>query len=274
MVVLCLQWNLDGYFKRLHELQNLIAELHPLIICLQETHLHPIHKVSLKNYTFFRHDYINAKKACGGIAILVHESITSQIIATKSSLQAISVSVKLPALSKKPFSITSIYLPPHINVPTHSLQTLITQLPPPLLVCGDFNAHSPTWGFKRLNNRGDAVENLLLDNPNLTLINTHRSPTHFCVANGSFSTIDLTLCSTSLSPSLSWKTHTDLCDSNHYPIIICHDKIQQLNRQCTPKWILNKADWPLFTNLTANTDTLPTPSTIDQDITHFTELIT
>jgi len=66
-----------------------------------------------------------------------------------------------------------------------------------------------------------------------------------------------------------------------YEIILLHCTIGfepvrliKPDRQCTPKWILNKADWPLHTNLTANTDTLHSSDSIDEDITHFTDFIT
>ena len=273
MAVFCLQWNLDGYFKHLHELQILINRYHPLVICLQETHFRPNHKVSLKNYSIYRQDYIDAKQACGGTAIFVHDSILSQPITTKSSLQTVSVSIKIPTISPSPFTLTSIYLPPHINVSYRDLQSLLDSLPSPTIICGDFNAHSHTWGGKQLNNRGTAVENLLLNNPNLLLLNTYKTPTHFCAANGSFSTIDLTLSATSLTPSLSWKTHPDLCDSDHFPIIISQNTLQPKVHQSTPKWILSKADWPLFTNLTSNTDLIPPSDSIEQDITQLTDFI-
>jgi len=82
------------------------------------------------------------------------------------------------------------------------------------------------------------------NNPNLFLLNAHKTPTHFSVATGGFSTIDLTLTSTSLASSLSWKTHPDLSDSNHFPIIISHNSSQPKNVLSSPKWILNEVDWP------------------------------
>jgi len=141
-------------------------------------------------------------------------------------------------------------------------------------MCGYFNAHNQTWGGSQSNNRGTAVENLLLNNPNLFLLNAHKTTTHFSVATGAFSTIDLTLTSTSLASSLSWKIHPDLPDSNHFPIIISRNSSQPKNVLSSPKWIL-KADWPLFTTLTAETNTriIPPTDSIDHDITHFTDFI-
>lgn len=43
-----------------------------------------------------------------------------------------------------------------------------------------------------------------------------------------------------------WKTHSDLCDSNHYPIIFTLDFFNQHQNQSTPKWLINKANWSQF----------------------------
>ena len=272
--VFCPQWNLDGYYKRLHELQILISQYHPSIICLQETHFRPDHKILLKNYTCFRKDYIDAKQACGGTAIFVHNSIPAQTITVRSPLQAISVSVKIPSLSSSPIAISSIYLPSSINVSSQDIQSFLDSLPSPGIMCGDFNAHSPKWGGTRLNNKGTIVENLLLHNTNLFLLNSYKTPTHFCSATGSYSTIDLTLVSTSLTASLSWSTHPDLCDSDHFPIIITQNTVNPQISQSTRKWILSKADWPMFTSLTADIHLIPPTDSIDHDITQFTQFIT
>ena len=85
--------------------------------------------------------------------------------------------------------------------------------------------HTAKRGVLSLNNRGIAVEHLLLNNLNLTLRNTHKTRTHFYMIINNFSTTNLTLC---------------------YPS----------NSQSIPKWLLNEANWPLLTALTANIDHL------------------
>ena len=187
MVVLCLQWNSYGYFKRLPELQQLISKYQPLVICLQETHLRPQNKINLPNYTSFRHDHIQTNHASDGVAILVHNSISAQQLFTNTPLQTVSISAKILSISKNPITITSIYIPPKLNIATQDLLSLTSQLPSPLIICGDFNAHSPTWGGIRNNNRGNAVDALLLSDPDLILLNSHGTPTHFSLANKSFS---------------------------------------------------------------------------------------
>ena len=56
------------------------------------------------------------------------------------------------------------------------------------------------------------------------------------------------------------------CDSDYFPIIVLDPSIQLLINETTSKWILNKANWPLWTYLTSDTrNILPTHS-LDHDI--------
>jgi len=98
------------------------------------------------------------------------------------------------------------------------------------------------------------------------------SPTHFCSATNTSSTIDLTLRSTTLAPSLSWKTHLHLCDSDHYLSSLMTPRPSSPN-PTTPKWIHSKADWPYFTLFRSDTASIPCTNSIDHDITQFTQFI-
>ena len=67
----------------------------------------------------------------------------------------------------------------------------------PYIICGDFNAHSPTWGVLsntsfRINARGNIIDRFLTNDSNLHLLNT---PGTLNSTSGSLSAIDLTVCS-------------------------------------------------------------------------------
>ena len=158
---------------------------------------------SLFLYFFSRHlhifnNYIITKLNYTLIVILEtsqKKSYIRQIIST-SSLRPCRNSIHLSSLI-----ITSIYRY------TTSRTPIFEQLPPPpLIICGDFNAHR--------NNRGNAVENLLRNDPNILKMNTRKTPAYFSLTSGSFSMLRFP------RHFLSWKTHSDLCDSNHLPIYL------------------------------------------------------
>ena len=59
------------------------------------------------------------------------------------------------------------------------VNNLMSQLLPPILLLGDFNAHSSLWGCSKTNVRGKLVEDLLLKH-NLSLLNDG-SYTYLCL---------------------------------------------------------------------------------------------
>ena len=90
------------------------------------------------------------------------------------------------------------YLPPlnHFNFNPKDLQDLFNQLPSPFILMGDFNGHHTLWGCEDINNRGQQLEELILKN-DLILFKDKRH-TYFHSASGTFTSIDLTLCSPSV----------------------------------------------------------------------------
>lgn len=122
------------------------------------------------------------------------------------------------------------------------------QLPQPFIILGDVNAHSKTWGSYKINDRGKIFDKLLQDNPSLFLLNTGQ-PTRFDAFNGTFSAIDLSISSTTISHALTWQTHLDICQNDHYPILIYAPTTKQYQKLKPQKWILGKADWMEFNKL-------------------------
>jgi hypothetical protein len=88
---------------------------------------------------------------------------------------------------------------------------------------GDFNAHSPLWGYQTLDAKGKIVEDFISNN-NLCYLNDKHMFTYIHPATGSKTSIDLTICDPSLVVDLSWRVHDDLCGSDHYPIIVSNSK--------------------------------------------------
>ena len=83
----------------------------------------------------------------------------------------------------------------------------------------------------------------LLESSDICLLND-KSPTYFHPASGSFTSIDLSLCSASVFLDFTWQVHSDQCGSDHFPILI--DIVKSMPKDNVPRWNLKKADWPKF----------------------------
>jgi len=104
----------------------------------------------------------------------------------------------------------------HISFSLYSiteLETLIGQLPPAVLLLGDFNAHSQQWGSNKRSSRGKMVEDFLLKS-NLSLLNSG-SPTYLHPATVSSSAIDLSTTHPALYLDFCWQTDPDLHGSDY-----------------------------------------------------------
>jgi len=104
------------------------------------------------------------------VAILIKNSTPHQQLHINTGLQAIA----LRATCHKTITVCSIYLSPCKACNITELEDLIRQLPPPVLLLGDFNAHSQQWGSNKRSTRGKMVEDLLLkSNISFSLIVAH-----------------------------------------------------------------------------------------------------
>jgi len=85
--------------------------------------------------------------------MLVKSSVPHAQLNLHTSLQAIAIRVTC----RKTITICSIYLPPSMGFNTNDFCDLLHQLPPPILITGDFNSHSTLWGCTKLDRRGKMV---------------------------------------------------------------------------------------------------------------------
>lgn len=254
-----IQWNINGYFPQSGEMRNLIKLFNPTVIALQETNLKPAHTPVIQKFTLFRKDYVEGHVACGGVALFVKNSHSPRPIPLQTTLQAVAAQLTVNNIH---LTVCSLYLPPGENIPENQLKNIQLQLPPPFILCGDFNAHNPLWGGSKINSTGKKVENFLI-NEKLMLLNGHEH-THFSQSYQTFSSIDLTICSPSIMKRVKWFVHGDLCSSDHFPIITTIGNDTNCNTVTDPnlqpkqfKWRIDKADWSKFKDFCQITDPVP-----------------
>ena len=87
---------------------------------------------------------LKVKDNLGGSSIFVKSCLPQRELKIKTQLQAVAVSVTLD----KETTICSVYIPPAFSLTTEYLQSLLSQLPAPCILVGDFNGHNTFWDVK------------------------------------------------------------------------------------------------------------------------------
>ncbi|GFW95644.1 probable RNA-directed DNA polymerase from transposon X-element [Trichonephila clavipes] len=155
-------------------------------------------------------------------------------------------------------------------VPHVDLNQLVSQLPAPFILLGDFNGHSPLWGHDDTNSRGRQIE-LLISDHCLCLLNNDEK-TYFHAPTRTFHSLDLAICSPTLLPMLNFEVANDLHNSDHFPLLVSHVNGTGV-RNCTPTYRFHLADWDTFTRLAVITGIMVQDGTINDAVLNVTEAI-
>jgi len=149
------------------------------------------------------------------------------------------------------FNIFSIYIPSNkmtLQIPHSALQQLYDSISGPSIFLGDWNAHLSEVGNNHTCKFGKTVREWL-DTNHLVLLNDE-SITHVPSNGNSPSSIDLAICTNSLSCKMYWETFQSLLTSDHYPCIvtIIDSKLDAFNSEKyrIRKWKIKQGNWNLF----------------------------
>ena len=233
-----LQWNCRSIKANFEELTLLINKQKPVAVCLQETFLKDSDKFQLKYHSCYFKNFTDNDKASGGVAVIVNNSIPHHFVRLETTLQAIAVNISL----NKTITLCSVYLPPSSPIDMTKLDHLINQLPKPFILMGDFNSHHTLWGCTDINDKGRTIEGFISER-DLVLLNDKTS-TYLHPATGSYSSLDLTICSPGIYSDFNWKVFDDLHGSDHFPIQV--SEIGPSVQQRPQRWKLHKANWEQF----------------------------
>ena len=240
-----MHWNACGVKLKKEELQEYLR-LHKIDVCaIQETHLQPADRFWIRGYECFRQDRVSRKK--GGILTLVKTCIPA--VETWRSrpddqsedldMETISVEVRLEAGN---IQVINIYSPPDKKF---QLETELQDNN--LVIVGDFNSHSPSWGYSSMDSKGEDVEEWAVMNQ-LVLVNKPDDPPTFTSRSWRTThTPDLAFATDDIHKICKRTVGSQLGGSDHRPVIIDLDrKPVEENGYREPSWNLKKANWPLF----------------------------
>ena len=239
------QWNCGGLRANYNDLLLLLSSVEPIACCLQEIMID-------QNYTLNNRQYNliaslppqSNSRPIGGAGILVRKAVPHSQVKLSTPLQAVACRIS----ARRPITICSVYLPPHSSWSQADLLALVAQLPSPILLLGDFNAHHALWGCPKTDAKGQVIADFLLSS-NLCLLND-KSHTYFHLATGSKSSINLAICDPAVFLDYIFSVYADSCGSDYFPVIL---KAAQPNPVFEiQRWKLRRADWSAFSTLCSN----------------------
>ena len=243
----------------------MLSRFTPACVCLQETMLGASTPPSPPGYRVHYSSPVNGQGHHGGTAILIRSDVPSVPLQLQSPLQVVAAKVFLGRF----YTVCSIYLPPGAPVERADLDALVRDLPSPFLLLGDFNGRHPLWDDGDTTPRGILLASFIED-ADLEVLNSG-DVTHFHIQTGTFTAIDLSLCTSDSLLDFSWWVLPDLYGSDHFPILL--ESTTSAPQSRSPRWRLDKADWRLFTDLTSSVRPLDDFGTCDEAATYFTDAL-
>ena len=141
------------------EIQRLLREYEPLCICLQ--HIGSNIK-SIGNY--HQASIREPNNGTLGTAIYVHNKITYDNININNDILQLSA-IKLHLPNNKKITLCNLYNQPNQNYDLKLLPRILSNIPQPILLVGDFNAHHPLWEENVLeaDSNGNKIEHIILN---------------------------------------------------------------------------------------------------------------
>ena len=131
-----IQWNINGLFKHLTDIQRAKHNIQPIVFCFQKTNLKSDQKFFIREYERYFKNRLNTTRASDGVAAHITNLYKSKEIQIQSHLEVIAILDQL----KNPLCVFNIYIPYSTNL--HFTTLTIQQLPKPIILLGDFNSHN------------------------------------------------------------------------------------------------------------------------------------
>ena len=206
-------WNTEGVWQKRLELQQFLKEQKFCVCCIQETHLNNPHRFSSGGYEIHRVDWADRPK--GGVLTLVKTRIPPTEVqrSEKADMEYITVKLILP---DRNLTICNLYSPPNSAINLHILQANSEDW----MIVGDFNSHSPSWGYPSLYAKGEEVEHWI-DSNCLVLINTPTNPpTFYSRVWKTTSTPDIAIATDNIQKITKREVSEQLGGSDHKPVIL------------------------------------------------------
>ena len=188
------------------------------------------------------------------------------------------LSIRVRLTKSKWITISNFYIPPPDSKgQIIEFDTSLIPFSAASLICGDFNAHHPSWGgIQPEDARSVATLEWACAN-DLSILNDPDSPTRHNRATGNGSSPDLTVVGGNWSEKSVWTVdEEEIGGSDHLPIIITvHASINhQPVTSAKQRWRTNGINWVNFRNQVEDSvKKMPTPASLIQRAKALTDTI-
>ena len=233
-----LQANVDSLKEKKTELAHLLSERNIHVALIQESRHYEEPQISNYTHTTCGH----AKDSCRGILTYIRNDITGVVENLDTDNPTDQQKITIWFLGSK-YTIFNVYNPPWNEVSFNSITETNLQK---TIVAGDFNGHSPEWGYEDLDDSGKVIEELC-ESSNLTVLQDEKSPpTLLFKVNKKGYRPDLTMISSDLLNRYKIEVLGMLGNSDHRPILtsILHKKKKKYKQKT--KWNFKKANWDQY----------------------------
>lgn len=215
-------WNARSLLNKKSQLETLIYKFQPQVLCITETWLKPEHSFSVFNYNIFRGDRLHGRG--GGVAVLVHRDVLTLSldlhIPDPDDLFGVDfLGIRVRTVTGF-VEIVAVYSSPDFEPESQSWQAILQVASPRnvRVVCGDFNAHSPSWGAMKSNCRGNRLVTAM-EECGMIPINDSL-PTYIPAPESRGSNLDLVFVALKDFPICSFQIAQDSFSSDHLPILL------------------------------------------------------
>lgn len=241
-----IQFNCCGLRGQFHQLSQLIQEVKPKFVLLQELMIKKASDVKFKGY-------ILIIKLCGSwknpsVGILIAEGIRYDIIDTPDDIAVLGINT----FCNGPISLFSLYDSIRTNKLTESNLRLISNSGKHKpIIMGDLNAKSAMWDNNRKNMDPNIESNTransiisFLNNSNCILLNDGSTTRISPIFDQRNSALDLTIIDESFFNKFVWKVADCSYGSDHLPTMISSNIV--FESTINESWDMNKTDWKVF----------------------------
>ena len=248
------QANVAGIKNKTTELKKLFHDNNIHVALLQETQ-HQSCNFNISGYV----PHTCRCTACRGIITYIRKDLQADV-AIHSDDSPNDILKATVWFGDKKFQIFNVYSAPK-NVFTFTCQEVIFKS---TIVAGDFNGHSPLWGYADRNPSGINIEDLCQSTNLIRLQDEFSKPTLLHKAHGTLHRPDLTL----VSPDIHSTCCTEVLKgigSDHLPILISIDMGKQPSQRKRSRWNFKKANWQKFRRELDTDLDIPTITRLDEN---------
>ena len=234
-----LQFNASGIRTKKTELAYNLDKHKIHIAMIQESEIGKNTEIHISNYTTTRCSCLK----CQGTITFIRNDIPGHTENLDYSPTCIQKSTIWH--SEEKYSVYNIYNPPakEIQLPSSVTESGVLKK---TILAGDFNGHSPQWGYPDLNNTGKVVEEVCCST-NLCLVqDSSTQPTLMHRVHKTLHRPDLTLVSSDLLNNYEYEVIDGIGDSDHRPMITKISSKRKAVFKPKTRWNFKRASWDIY----------------------------